>query len=270
MPELPEVETVVRQLRPHLKGGIVRKLEVYDERLALKKKDCAALAGARVAELRRRGKQVAIALDAKAGRRWLLIHLRMTGRCLWEPPGEPAGLRRVRAKLALEAGAMVFADVRRFGTIEIVGDLAERPLTGLDPLDRAFTPAKLGELIAGASTPLKTWLLRQDRLVGLGNIYASEICFESGLDPRRPAGELTRAKCERLHATIREVLRRAIRHCGTTFSDFQGSDGRIGRYQQYLKVYGCADAPCPACGKPVERIVQAQRSTFFCPRCQRG
>jgi formamidopyrimidine-DNA glycosylase len=139
----------------------------------------------------------------------------------------------------------------------------------MDPLSPHLTPASLGRLIGESRQNVKAWLLRQDRLVGLGNIYASEILFVAGISPLREAGSLSPDEHGRLWRATRRVLRRAIRNCGTTFSDFQDAQGLTGSYQHYLKVYGREDEPCPACRTPVVRIVQQQRSTYYCPRCQR-
>lgn len=274
MPELPEVETVVRQLRPQLEGQRVSALECYDAKLMLSDEVCHSLAGRYITRVRRWGKQIALGFAPKRASMatcWLLIHLRMTGRCIWQsPPSPPASVERLRARLLCTDGAMCFIDLRRFGTIERVQNLEDKPLTGLDPFDPAFTPERLRALINDARTPLKPWLLRQDRLLGIGNIYASEICYEAGLSPLKPAGRLRKPAIERLHSVILAVLSRAIEHCGTTFSDFQDSHGEIGRYQEYLHVYGRTGEPCPHCQTTIERITQAQRSTFYCPKCQRS
>ncbi len=272
MPELPEVETIARQLDAALAGGRLRAVEIRDARLRLA--SLARLNGCRIAQVRRYGKQLVLELIPPRRRRvalWLCVHLRMTGRLLWYPGrGDPAELRRARAVLTLDRGTLVFRDTRRFGTLTLRETLAEVLPAGVEPLSAALDAARLTKLLANSPTPLKTWLLRQDRLVGIGNIYASEICFAARLDPRRPAGGLSNGERARLLRAIRRVLTAAIRHCGTTFSDFQDSLGRTGGYVRYLKVYGRAGQPCRACGTPVERFVQQQRSTFRCPRCQPG
>lgn len=298
MPELPEVETVVRQLAPRLRGRRVERLLVRDPKLAgARRRD---LAGRRVEEVARVGKRIVVELGPgsgagpaarRPGRLFLEVHLRMTGRLLWAEgwpvpgdgpgrrgaPGRPvrgggSGGRRPlpppRAVLVLDRGAVLFVDPRRFGTMRWS---EERPApAGVDPTGPGFTAAALARLLAGARTPVKPWLMRQDRLEGFGNIYASEVLFAARIDPRREAGSLSREEVRRLAAATRRILRAAIRHCGTTFSDFQGVLGTVGGYRRYLRVYGRAGEPCPrrGCGGTIGRIVQQGRSTFFCPRCQ--
>jgi formamidopyrimidine-DNA glycosylase len=270
MPELPEVETVARQLAPAVRGRRLCRIVLHDARL-----DGEALsraAGARIRAVRRAGKQVVFDLASATRRapdRHLVVHLRMTGRLLlagrWDGP--PAHLR---AELVLDRGRVLFVDPRRFGTIRLHGDPAGFEPAGREPLDPGLAAGDLAGLLAGSSQPLKPWLLRQDRLVGIGNIYASEICHRARLDPRRPAGALEPAEVARLLAAIRSVLLRAIECCGTTFSDFQDPAGAEGGYLKYLAVYARDGARCRRRGCPgrVLRVVQQQRSTFFCPECQ--
>lgn len=275
MPELPEVETVVRQLQPLLNGRTVVALRLLDARLG--RLPVRGLAGRRVARVVRLGKQVAIEL-AGSGREsaadranvssvWLGVHLRMTGRLIWYPDGAAAESVHVRARLTLDGGTLVFADVRRFGTL-VIGSRADLEPAGLDPTSKAFSRERLAQLLERSVQPIKVWLLRQDRLVGLGNIYACEILHAARIHPERPARALNDEEIARLHAATCAVLAQAIENCGTTFSDFQDAHGVTGSYQRYLRVYGREDDPCHGCGKPVSRIVQQQRSTFFCAGCQ--
>lgn len=164
---------------------------------------------------------------------------------------------------------MVFSDPRRFGTLAIVPGGTPAKGGGVDPTTAEFTPESLGALLAGSRQAMKAWLLRQDRLGGIGNIYASEILFAARLDPRRGAGTLGPQDVRRLHAAIRAILRRAIRHCGTTFSDFGDVRGRPGGFGRLLAVYGREGEPCRCCGRGVRRIVQQSRSTYLCGHCQR-
>ena len=138
---------------------------------------------------------------------------------------------------------------------------------GVEPLSPELTPAVYAGLLDGSAQPLKPWLLRQDRLVGLGNIYASEILHAARLSPFREAGSLDRNEVRRLHGATRRILERAIRACGTTFSDFQDARGVEGSYQRYLAVYEREGRPCRRCRAPIERVVQQQRSTYYCPQC---
>lgn len=270
MPELPEVETVVRQLRPLLSGGRLLALSLLDPRCP--RGPVQRAVGRRVSAVRRLGKQVVLTLDHdEAGQRgYLAVHLRMTGRLLWRGQRAPAALPHLRARLRLDQGTLDFVDVRRFGTLRWEERLAPlRPL-GLDPTASTFTARRLGRLLQGSGQQLKVWLLRQDRLVGLGNIYAAEILFRARLNPWRRAGSLTADEVTRLHRALRRVLREAVQHCGTTFSDFQQASGLTGSYQRYLRVYRREGEPCPVCAGAVVREVQQGRSTFYCPHCQPG
>lgn len=265
MPELPEVETVARQLRPLLIGRRVVAAQVLD---ADKLGGCGveACAGHTIEGVRRLGKQIVVDL----GELHLGVHLRMTGRLRVLDQGELP--RHSRALLDLSDGAsLVFADTRRFGTLQVASDPLAFAPAGLDPTTPRFTPALLLDLLrrGRGTTPLKPWLLRQDRLVGIGNIYASEICFEAALHPQRPVARLGPVTVRRLHDATRDVLEAAIEHGGTTFSDFQGATGETGGHQAHLCVYGREGEACVRCGGTVERVVQAQRATYFCGGCQR-
>jgi formamidopyrimidine-DNA glycosylase len=164
----------------------------------------------------------------------------------------------------------LFHDMRRLGTLVLHDDLAAAGSWVIDPVATAFSSALLGQLVHRCRQEIKPWLLRQDRLVGIGNIYASEILFDARVDPRRRAGSLTASELRRLHAATKRILSRAIRYSGTTFSNFQNVRGLSGGYQRYLAVYGKEGEACPRCGRQIQRLVQQQRSTFFCPHCQRN
>lgn len=269
MPELPEVETVTRQLNSLVTGRRVRRLVIRDSKLVLPR--IGRIEGARIVKVRRSGKQVVF--DLAHGRRrrpalFLVAHLRMTGRLLWIPErSSPPG--RIRAELLLDRGRVAFCDNRRFGTLSLFETPQSVEPNGLEPLDNSLTPARLTQLVARSRQPIKPWLLRQDRLVGIGNIYAAEILFASRIHPRRMAGSLTRDETRGLLRAIRTVLRRAIERGGTTFSDYQDSRGRSGSFARLLKVYGRAGEPCRRCKGTIERMVQQQRGTFYCPDCQR-
>jgi formamidopyrimidine-DNA glycosylase len=267
MPELPEVETVARQLDPLIAGRRVRRARLLDRRLG--KPPVASLLGHRVERVFRLGKQVAFELSRRGRSRFMAVHLRMTGRLIWQDGRRRVEDQHLRACFDLDGGRLLFFDTRRFGTIAVVDALEEVAPSGVDPLSAELTPEALAELLRGSRQAIKAWLLRQDRLVGLGNIYVCEILFQAGVAPDRAAGRLRRRAVERLHRATRDVLTRAIESCGTTFSDFQDARGLTGSYQRYLTVYAREGEPCPACGRAVRRIVQQQRSTFYCPGCQR-
>jgi formamidopyrimidine-DNA glycosylase len=268
MPELPEVETVARQLDPLVSGRLVERLRIADDRLA--PGPGPTLAGRRVVRVHRIGKQIAVttAGPAPADEAHLVIHLRMTGRLLWQRSRHRVLRPPLRAALDVEGGALVFSDVRRFGTLRWARSLDDVLGGAVDPLSRGLTARALGGILGTTSQPLKPWLLRQDKLVGIGNIYASEIPFVAGLSPFREAGSLDEEEVGRLHRGVRRVLRRAIDACGTTFSDFQDAHGVTGSYQRLLSVYGREGEPCRRCGATIRRAVQQQRSTFYCPACQ--
>jgi formamidopyrimidine-DNA glycosylase len=230
------------------------------------------VAGRRVERVRRSGKRVLFEFSpAKRGGRplALAVHLRMTGRLLWVENGGSRGRQHLRARFRLDRGELLFVDTRRFGTFHWYGSAAEARTQGVDPLSPELTARRLGELIGASRQCLKAWLLRQDRLVGLGNIYASEILHRAGLSPFREAGSLSANERRRLHAATRRTLRQAIAHCGTTFSDFQDARGLEGSYGRFLAVYDRAGERCRRCGEPILRVVQQQRSTYHCPGCQR-
>lgn len=263
VPELPEVETVARQLAPLLTGRIISRVEVLDP--LLKKQPVPRLTGRCIEEVRRLGKQVLFSFSGSPLH--LAVHLRMTGRLIYEPDPPPAAPSHLRARFSLDQGQLHFIDTRRFGTFTWAADLDRLSPKGLDPFSRQFTPAVLATLAAKSPTALKVWLLRQDKLVGVGNIYASEICYESKLSPFRAAGSLNRHELEALYDATLAVLSRAIDNSGTTFSDFQDAYGLTGSYQRFLGVYEREGEPCHRCGTAIKRRTQAQRSTYWCPAC---
>jgi formamidopyrimidine-DNA glycosylase len=271
LPELPEVETVARQLAPLVTGRKVRALHILDP--FLRRARTPRIAGRRVTRVSRSGKRVLVELSARergGERLCLAVHLRMTGRLIWlagRGPGRPRP--RHRARLALDGGEPLFTDTRRFGTLDWYRRREEAEPEGIDPLSAELTAQHLAGLLAGSSQSLKSWLLRQDRLVGLGNIYAAEILHHARLSPFRQARSLSPPEVRRLRSSMRRILERAIRNCGTTFSDFLDARGLEGSYQRLLAVYGREDQACRRCGSAIERSVQQQRSTYFCPGCQR-
>lgn len=267
MPELPEVETVARQLSSRVEGRVIRRLTILDD--LLRRERTPPVAGREIVRVFRAGKQVIFELrHASRADLWLAVHLRMTGRLIYD---EACGTRipHLRARMRLDRGCLIFVDPRRFGTFSWHRRHADLLPDAVEPLSRRLTARRLGELVAGSRSPIKTWLLRQDRLVGLGNIYASEILFEAGIAPDRPAGGLGDGELRDLTLAIKKILRSAIRHCGTTFSDFQDADGVEGSYQRFLRVYSRAGEACRRCGGTIERMVQQQRSTYSCRGCQR-
>jgi formamidopyrimidine-DNA glycosylase len=276
MPELPEVETVRRMLEGAIRGRRVAGVRVSKHRLrtaslvALPRK----LAGRTFAPPRRTGKFLLLDLDHGLT---LLSHLGMSGRWLFWVPGKPPdeALEHVHLRLAFEDGASLwYQDVRRFGMLRVVATaaLARDPslrLLGPDPLAEPRDGDAFRAAARGARTSIKTWLLDQRRIAGLGNIYASEVLFRARVDPRRRAGTLDAGEWSRVAAEIPAVLEESIARMGTTFSTFRTIWNEPGGYGEALLVYDRETEPCTNCGTPLRRIVQNGRSTYFCPNCQR-
>jgi formamidopyrimidine-DNA glycosylase len=263
-PELPEVETFVRGLTPAI-GRTIVSAEVLDARLAISAED---LVGARLAGIRRRGKYIGI--DLGDGRS-LVIHLRMSGRLRLEC--RECETKYVRMILRLDDGQCIyFVDPRRLGTADVREAGFELPL-GLEPLDPTFTTAALAELASQSRAPIKQLLLDQRKVAGIGNIYAAEALWRAKLAPHRPANALSKAEVGRLHKAIVGVLGEAIAQLGTTLgtsvSDYRPTAAEGGSFQNRLAVYGREGEPCERCGEGIERVIQAGRSTCFCPACQR-
>ena len=283
MPELPEVETVVRGLRPRLRGRRIERLQVFQP-LVVRGSLAGfrrALTGARVTRLSRRGKYIVVELRAKGNRSrpaYWIVHLGMTGQLYCCSPRAPLE-KHTHVVAWLSGGAprqrrgeqLRYRDPRRFGKMLLLksGELEEYfAALGPEPLRISF--ARFCGLFAGRRAPVKSLLLNQNRLRGLGNIYSSEALFVAGIHPARPSGRLKPAELKRLYNSLQQVLREAIAGQGTTVSDYRTADGRPGDYQNSLRVYDREGEPCPRCGRPVERLVLAGRSAHFCPRCQRA
>lgn len=275
MPELPEVETVRRMLETAIPGRRVARARISGKALhsRVPRELPRALPGRTFERLRRHGKFLLFDLSGGAT---LVSHLGMSGRWLFhaEPPARlPA---HVHARLAFEDGAELwFQDARRFGMLRVVdtAQLGRDPslvLLGPDPLVEPPTAESLLRAARGSRVAVKTWLLDQRKIAGIGNIYASEILHRSGVDPRRRAGFLRADAWRRIARDTAQVLDEAIARAGTTFSSYRTASGQPGGFGNLLRVYDRAGQPCRTCGTPVRRIVQGQRSTYFCPRCQHG
>lgn len=271
MPELPEVETIVRDLARLLPGAKIARVHVLRPDL-IDRDDpdafAARLAGRTVRDVARRAKNIVIGLGAER----LLVNLGMTGRLLVAGEGDedPTHLG-VRLSLA-DGRELRYHDVRRFGRLWVAADEEWRAFDGglgVEPLADEFTPEWLHGAAGRSRVPIKTWLMDQARVVGVGNIYASEALFRAGVDPRRPANTLSADEAARVVEGVRRVLTDAIEHRGTTFLDYRDASGERGGFAARLKVYDRGGEPCPTCGTALERLVQAGRSTFFCPSCQR-
>jgi formamidopyrimidine-DNA glycosylase len=275
MPELPEVETVRRMLDESVRGRTIRAVTLSG--LRLRERIPATLPrelrGRTIERVERTAKFLLVGLD---GGLTLLSHLGMSGRWLVLRPGERPALPHVHARIRFTDGTgLWFQDVRRFGLLRLVptANLGRDPALarlGPDPVAEPPTGAGLRAVARGSRVAVKTFLMDQRRIAGLGNIYASEVLHRAGLDPRRHAGALTGREWEAVATEIRAVLAEAIAGLGTTFSTYRTVWGEPGRYGESLQVYDRANEPCYRCSKPIRRIVQGQRSTFYCPSCQRG
>jgi formamidopyrimidine-DNA glycosylase len=294
MPELPEVETIRRQLAPLVEGRKLQRIEILDPRWSrpLAPEDLAtALLGRRVERLGRRGKYLVWSF---AGDVHLAQHLRMTGSVLCEPDPEPAHTR-VRMQLgpvggrrggardtrgsASESGAgrgkraLAIVDPRRFGTGELLlgSDALEAFFTarlGLEPFDELFTAEHLCGLVRGRTAPIKALLLDQRKIAGVGNIYADEALFRAGIHPQRLAGRLSGEQCARLRETVIDALSAGIDARGATIDDFRHVDGVRGSFQDQFLVHRRAGEPCGTCGTTIVKMVVAGRGTYVCETCQ--
>jgi formamidopyrimidine-DNA glycosylase len=262
LPELPEVETVVRSLTPHLTGRTIQRADFYSRLVTRgdQAEAAKALTGAVILGIRRRGKQIFFDLD----RGLLYVHLGMTGKLLWnQSPGKYA-----RALLQLDAGTLIYDDVRQFGRVEFFEKLpAVLNRLGPDALNIPFE--HFYSRLKQHRGQIKSLLLNQSFLGGLGNIYIDEILFAARIHPRASVARISKKRAETLHANLAEVLHLAIEHRGSSISDYVDSAGERGAFQQLHRVYGRAGEPCPNCGTSIRRIVIAQRGTHYCPRCQR-
>jgi formamidopyrimidine-DNA glycosylase len=287
MPELPEVETVARQLEPELEGHRIERLEVYDPRWSrpvAPEKLGEAVSGGMITGLGRRGKYLLLGLD---GDRTLVMHLRMTGNLVLVEgeemldPSEGRRLyvgerstseRHLRARFVLDDGREVwFTDPRRFGEAFLIDD-ADLPLRfsrlGVEPLSEDFTPEELGRIAAGRTAPLKSFLLDQSAIAGVGNIYADEALYRARLHPLSPAGSMKPEHWAALRDGIVAALEAAIDAGGSSIDDYRDGRGEKGSMQERFLVHTREGEPCPSGEGEVVRIVVAGRSTYFCPGCQ--
>src|SRR5918996_4429791 len=272
MPELPEVETIRRQLAPVVTGRELTALEILDPRWCLPLAPEAvreALEGRRVERLGRRGKYLVWELEDEA---FLLMHLRMTGVVLLDPPPD-APYQRVRFELDGGAHELRFCDPRRFGTGELaLGadalDAFYAALLGVEPLGDAFTAAHLHALARTSRAPVKAFLLDQKRDAGVGNIYADEALFRAKIHPLRPADRLSRAQAEALRDAVNDSLSAGIAAKGATIDDFRDPYGVSGTFQDQFLVHTREGEPCPRCGRAIRKLRAAGRGTYVCEGCQ--
>lgn len=289
MPELPEVETIARGLAKRVTGDVIESVWLGSKKEPLKSpasKIAATLEHARITEVRRMGKHIVFELASKVTRssangrkskagltapgpaaakaQWI-VHLGMTGRLqVCDAPAEIA--KHTHAILKLSSGRELrFVDPRRFGRLSVAAS-GDFDATGVEPLE--IDGDRFVELFRGRKTPIKSALLNQKLLRGVGNIYADESLFRAGIRPRRRAASIKREQFRRLNATLKEVLREAIELGGSSVSDYVNADGEAGFFQLQHRVYGREDEPCLVCETPIKRVVIAGRSSHYCPRCQ--
>lgn len=279
MPELPEVEVTRLSFADRIDGAVVTGVCLGKPLRWPLGIDPAQLAGLRVGEVQRRGKYLWLPLRAGANGEslaagGLLLHLGMSGSLAFSPEVSPPGPHD-HFDLATDRGTLRLTDPRRFGavvwSVAQHAGMAGKLLAGLglEPFDAAFDGAHLHAALQRRRVPIKLALLGGDIVVGAGNIYACEALFTARIDPRTRSDRLSRPRCQRLAQAIRQTLQTALDLGGSTLRDFRDAHGMAGQFQLSARVYGRAGQPCTVCGSPVRRIVQGQRSTFFCPSCQK-
>lgn len=270
MPELPEVETTRRGLAPRLEGKTLRAVEVRDPRLRwpIPHDIHTRLAGRRLRSISRRGKYLLFDF----GGLWQIVHLGMSGSLRFAGENEPPAVHDHVDWRFGDGSVLRLRDPRRFGAVLLTADPASHPLLahlGPEPLTPAFDGKRLHDASRGRKTSIKNLIMDSRVVVGVGNIYASESLFAAGIRPGRAAARLTRAECGRLAAAIKATLQSAVNAGGSSLRDYVAADGELGYFQLHTKVYDRAGQPCKVCGAPIKKLTQGQRSSFYCPNCQK-
>ena len=262
MPELPEVETVVRTLAPHLIGRTIVRAEFRSKFVTPGDREALAakLKLRRIESLERRGKFIWIKLDSGN----LAVHLGMTGKLLFNGIESP----HTHGIFELDEALLVYDDIRQFGRIEWSEGMPKR-IAALGPEPLLIAPEDFVARLRARPTKVKPLLLNQSFLAGLGNIYVDEALFRASIHPKTSAARISRSRALALHQAIVQILRVAIEHRGSSISDYVDADGQPGGFQDLHRVYGREGKPCSSCGAPIRRIVVAQRGTHYCARCQR-
>lgn len=270
MPELPEVETTRRGIRPVLKGRRIEAVIVRQRALRWPVPSRLNALAARqvIHDVQRRGKYLLLQLAQGT----ILIHLGMSGHLRVLKQTETPG-KHDHVDILVEGSRLLrLTDPRRFGAVLwIKGNPAEHPLLahlGPEPLERSFNGASLYAGSRGRRVAIKAFIMDSRQVAGVGNIYANEALFQAGIRPSRPAGRLKLEECEALAGAIKQVLAKAVRAGGTTLRDFRSAKGKRGYFQQQLSVYGRGRMPCVLCGEPLKETRQGQRSTVYCSACQ--
>jgi formamidopyrimidine-DNA glycosylase len=289
MPELPEVETIRRDLEQKIVGLKIVSVEVKDDKIGKTKNFARVLVGNKIVEADRIGKLLIMHL---ADGKFLLIHLKMTGQLVYEdkeilaagghPFKEGDLLAEIGGRLPNEYTRFILAfsgerklyfnDTRRFGYVKIVNNnqLAEiKARFGIEPLRVNFTLANLKKVLSGRKVPIKSVLMDQQKIAGIGNIYASEILYAAKINPLRLASSLNDEEVGRVFEATEWILKKAVKHRGTTFSDYVDTNGQKGNFSKLLQVYEREGEKCSACGGSIKKLKIAGRSTYFCPKCQK-
>jgi formamidopyrimidine-DNA glycosylase len=275
MPELPEVETIRRQLAPFLEGRRLERMEILDPRWCEPAEPVAledAVRGRLIEAVRRRGKYLVLALEDDV---YVVMHLRMTGNLLIAGPEEDVeGMAHLRVLFELDSGdRLLFKDVRRFGTgVVLLGPDALQEYfdarLGVEPLSPDFTADALRQAAKGRKAPVKAFLLSQERIAGVGNIYADEALFRAKIHPLRPVGTLKRPQISALRDAVVQTLEAGIDAKGATIDDFRHADGAEGSFQDRFLVHTREGEPCPRCGNTIKKMRAAGRGTYVCEKCQ--
>jgi len=268
MPELPEVETIVRDLNKSIHRKIISEGIVHDAFLLRQKPDdfIRRLKGQAVRKITRRGKAIIVHLGSGD---FLVVQLMMTGQLIFN--GHADKHTRITFNLS-DGNQLLYNDQRRFGQLRVVAQLNEIKhfnILGPEPFAKEFTPAFMHEAFKKTIRPIKNVLLDHTFVAGIGNIYACEILFRSRISPKRSARRINLAEIKTIHQQIIEVLKEAITHRGSSMRNYRDGAGQKGRFSERISVYARQGQPCPRCHKPILRIVQSGRSTFYCGRCQK-
>ena len=269
MPELPEVETIVRDLLPALPGITIERIQVLhtDVLRQPSRAFSSRLRGREFESVHRRGKNIVARLNEGAV---LVVNLGMTGRLVLARDGVQTTHPAVRFTLST-GPPLVYDDVRRFGALEVMDDAewtVRDQRLGPEPLSSTFTAQRLHADLSRSASPIRSWLLDQRRIAGVGNIYANEALHLARIHPQRSAKSLTELEARKLHGAIRRTLNSAVEHRGTTLRDYRDASGLPGNNASRLRIYGRGEEPCFRCSTRICRFVFGNRAAFYCPRCQ--
>lgn len=283
MPELPEVETIRRNLQKTIVGKKIKAIEVRKAKIFQGKKE--EVVGKEIVGIERLGKVLIIRLS---GDKNLLVHFKLTGQMVWIPKagkrvtvdhpipfaGEELPAKTTHVILDINGGRLFYNDLRQFGWIKVRGEEEtekEVGKLGVEPLTEDFSPEKLGEILAKTKKPIKLVLMDQEKIAGVGNIYANDALFEAGILPTRPANTLDKGMIERLHQAIEEVLSDGLKYGGSSAKDeaYIKPTGEKGEYQKHFRVYQRQGEKCVRCKGEIKRVNLGGRGTFFCPKCQK-